>query len=192
MRRRGLPPCECWAGPGKKVQAPLLLSQVKYEVGSRKFIWTPYVHTSVSQAETPATPPLFPHLGSYARAILVIKDRRHLFVTPRILQKLDLLRDRGFSLSVFLKKRKKTKFTISTSIVFILFSTDGRQAHAANQVAMKLRLCWSVLICFSFFSLPNQVLIPYSLHTLNIKSEYYISVVKFSIIVFFLERKNVC
>ncbi len=32
-----------------------------------------------SLAETPATPPLPPHLGSYTRALLVSQDRRHLF-----------------------------------------------------------------------------------------------------------------
>jgi hypothetical protein len=34
-----------------------------------------------SLAETPATPPLLPHLGSYTRALLVSQYRRHLFVT---------------------------------------------------------------------------------------------------------------
>jgi hypothetical protein len=35
-----------------------------------------------SMAEIPQLPPLPPHLGSYTRALLVSKDRRHLFVTP--------------------------------------------------------------------------------------------------------------
>jgi hypothetical protein len=35
-----------------------------------------------SLAETPATPPLPQHLGSYTRALLVSQDRQHLFGTP--------------------------------------------------------------------------------------------------------------
>ncbi len=35
-----------------------------------------------SLAETPQLPPPSPHLDSYYEALLVSKDRRHLFVTP--------------------------------------------------------------------------------------------------------------
>jgi hypothetical protein len=35
-----------------------------------------------SLAETPQLPPLPPHRDSYTRALLVSKDRRHLFVSP--------------------------------------------------------------------------------------------------------------
>ncbi len=38
--------------------------------------------TAVLIGWEPATPPLPPHLGSYKSALLVIQDRRHLFVTP--------------------------------------------------------------------------------------------------------------
>ncbi len=38
--------------------------------------------TAVLIGWDPATPPLLPHLGSYTRALLAGKDRRHLFVTP--------------------------------------------------------------------------------------------------------------
>jgi hypothetical protein len=59
-----------------------LKSYVKYGVRSLKFNWAPFAQL-YSLAETPQPPtPIPPHLGSYARALLVVQDRRHLFVTP--------------------------------------------------------------------------------------------------------------
>ncbi len=61
---------------------------VKYGGRSPKFIWTPchVMCTAVLIGWDPATPSLPPHWDSYTRALLVSKDRRHLFVTPLGLQ----------------------------------------------------------------------------------------------------------
>ncbi len=40
------------------------------------------MHNCTHFAETPQLPPFPPHLGSYTGALLVSKDKRHLFVTP--------------------------------------------------------------------------------------------------------------
>jgi hypothetical protein len=57
-------------------------SWVKYGVRSTKFIWAPvYSCTHWLRPRNPP-PPLPPHLGSYARALLVSQDRRHLFLNP--------------------------------------------------------------------------------------------------------------
>ncbi len=57
---------------------------VKYGGRTPKFIWAPchVMCVAILIGWDPATPPISPHLDSYARALLVSKDRRHLFVTP--------------------------------------------------------------------------------------------------------------
>ncbi len=55
--------------------------QVKYGVRSPKFLRAPV--SSCTHWLRPQPTPVPPRLGSYTRALLVSKDRRHLFVAPR-------------------------------------------------------------------------------------------------------------
>jgi hypothetical protein len=57
-------------------------AKVKYGVRSPNFIWAPVYSCTHWLRPCNSPPPLPPHLGSYTRALLVIQDRRHLFVTP--------------------------------------------------------------------------------------------------------------
>jgi hypothetical protein len=62
-----------------------VVRSVKYGVRSPQFIWAPYAQLAacthgLRPATLPSPPP--PNLGSYARALLVSQDRRHLCVTP--------------------------------------------------------------------------------------------------------------
>ncbi len=60
--------------------------RLNMEFRSPKFIWAPPCHVMCTQlyslAETPATPPSPRIWTRIMRALLVSKDRRHLFVTP--------------------------------------------------------------------------------------------------------------
>jgi hypothetical protein len=58
------------------------IPQVKYGGRSPNFIWAPCHVMCTAALIGPATPPIPSHWDSYPRALLVSKDRRHLFVTP--------------------------------------------------------------------------------------------------------------
>jgi hypothetical protein len=64
--------------------------------------------------------PLAPHLGLYTRALLVSKDRRHLFVTP------------DYKLSEFKKKIGQNRKVLKST-----FKCIQRYAHCTCGVTMK-------------------------------------------------------
>jgi hypothetical protein len=64
---------------GLRVAVPHRLNN---EGRSPKFIWAPCLVMCTAVPTHWLRPPLTPHLDLYTRALLVSKDRRHLFLTP--------------------------------------------------------------------------------------------------------------
>jgi len=86
-------------------------SEVRYGGRSPKFIWAQchVMCTAVLIGWDPATPPFPPHCDSYTRALLVSKDRRHLFVTPWGRPKA-MRRSRDLRLYASSKTHQKSRF----------------------------------------------------------------------------------
>ncbi len=134
---------------------------------SPKFIWAPchVMCTAVLIGWDPATPSLPPHLDSWThttRALLVSKDRRHVFVAPWYYgSKRQLYRSGVSDSDSFLAFTK-------TTVLWIIFSF--RLYQIFNQLSAQLDQILSEPIlsscyCTSFFTKPNIRHKPFSLST---------------------------
>jgi hypothetical protein len=99
---------------------------------------TDSVYTAAPIGRDPATPLLPPHLGSYTRALLASKDRRHLFVTPCLLctSCLKPLREIS-SLDNKVQNSKKKQGERQTSVLFIINYKCHVQIISSVQIMMR-------------------------------------------------------